>query len=158
MRLNRQIILLFFLSSIVNRQSSIVKVSSIVKAWRVQGCRPRAQGSSGPGQAVQVKRSKGPRSKGQAVQGSKGQARTRTRTNSRTRTRASSRTGTRDQNQQQDQTSPADPCRGPGPGPGPKVYIWNATAPQKINKKYFRVKVAIGKARRIFEPTNNPNP
>jgi hypothetical protein len=46
----------------------------------------------------------------------------------------------------------------PGPGPGPKVYIWNATAPQKINKKYFRAKVAMGRGRRIFVSTNNPNP
>jgi hypothetical protein len=42
---------------------------------------------------------------------------------------------------------------------GPKgIYIRNATVPQKINKKYLWVKVAMGRARRIFEPTNNPNP
>ncbi len=53
MHLNRQIILLFFLSSIVNRQSSIVKVG-MVPAVQVQGSR-----STGP----KVQRSKGPKVK-----------------------------------------------------------------------------------------------
>jgi hypothetical protein len=44
-------------------------------------------------------------------------------------------------------------------GTGPKgIYIRNAAAPQKINKKNLRVKVATSRGRRIFEPTNNPNP
>jgi hypothetical protein len=45
----------------------------------------------------------------------------------------------------------------PGPGTRPKgIYIWNATAHKKINKKYFRVKVAMGRGRRIFELTKQP--
>jgi hypothetical protein len=137
MHLNRQIILLFFLSSIVNRQaivkaSSIVKQSSIVKAWRVQGS--KGQGSSGP----KVQRSKGPR-----VQGSKGQARDQ------------------DQEPTAGPDKPGGSMREPGTttGTGPKgIYISHAAATLKINKKNLRVKVAIGRGRRIFVSTNNPNP
>jgi hypothetical protein len=44
-------------------------------------------------------------------------------------------------------------------GTGPKgIYISHAAATLKINKKNLRVKVATGRARRIFVSTNNPNP
>jgi hypothetical protein len=42
-------------------------------------------------------------------------------------------------------------ARNQNQGPGPKVYIYGMQQPhKKINKKYFRVKVAMGRGRRIF--------
>jgi hypothetical protein len=111
MHLNRQIILLFFLSSIVNLSSryrqAIVKQSSIVNR--------------------QAKGSKVNRPKGQPAQRSSGP-----------------------------KVKPG-PTIGTTTGAGAKgIYIWNATAPQKINKKNLWVKVAMGRARRIFELTKQP--
>ena len=109
MHLNRQIILLFFLSSIVNRQSSIVNRQGIVKVSSSN------RQSSRSGRA-QPSRSTGPKVK-------------------------------------------PGPTIGTTTGARPKgIYISNAAATLKINKKNLRVKVAMGRARRIFEPTNNPKP